>query len=67
MQHVSYDERMRPLGLFSLERRKLRENLINVCKYLNGVYKKDRARFFSVVPTARNRLLGTKWNMGGSS
>jgi len=60
MKYLPYEERLRDLGLFILETRRLRGNLINACKYLKGESQGNGDRLFSLVPSNRTKGNGYK-------
>ena len=64
LEHLSYEERLRELDLFSLEKRRLWGDLIMAFQYLKGEYKHDGERLFTRVDSGRTRRSGFKLKEG---
>ena len=64
MEHLSYKDRLRELGLFILEKKRLQGDLIAAFQCLKGSYRKEGDRLFSRVCGDRTRGNGFKLKEG---
>ncbi|KAK4830244.1 hypothetical protein QYF61_009311 [Mycteria americana] len=60
MGHLSYEESLSTLGLFSLEKRRIWGDVIAAFQCLKGIYKKDGDRLFSRACCYKTSLNGFK-------
>ena len=64
MEHIPYEDRLRELGLFSLEKRRLWGDLIAAFQYLKGAYKQEGSQLFERVDNSRTRRNAFKLKEG---
>jgi len=64
LEYLSYKDRLRELGLFSLEKRRLWGDLVAAFQYLKGAYRNDGEGLFTRVCSDRTRGNGSKLKEG---
>ena len=64
LEHLPYEDRLRGLGLFSLEKRRLRGVLTAAFQYLKGAYKKAGEGHFNLECSDRTRGNGFQLKEG---
>jgi len=64
LEHLSYDARLRELGMFSLQKRKLQADLVEAFHYMEGACKAAKEGLFARVWSDRTRGNGFKLKEG---
>jgi len=64
LYHLFHEDRLRELGLFSLERRRLQGDLIAAFQCLKGVYKHEENQVLTLLDSDRTRRNGFKLKEG---
>ena len=64
LEHLPYEDRLRELGLFSLEKSRLQGDLIAAFQYLKGAYKQEGSKLFERVDNSREMGNGFKMKEG---
>jgi len=65
LEYLSYKDRLRELGMFRLEKRRLRGDLIAAFQYLKGAYRKDGEGLFTRMCSDRTRGNSSKLKEDG--
>jgi len=60
LEDLSYEQKLRELGLFTPEKRRFQGNLIAAFQYLKGAYKKDGDRLLAGPVATRQREMVLK-------
>jgi len=64
LEHFSYDDRLKELGLFNLEKRRLQGDLLTAFQYLEEVYKQEGNQVFVWIDSGKKRENGFKIKEG---